>query len=70
MPARARSEPTDRSIPAVRMTKVMPTAISPVNDTWRRVFSRLNGFRKFGSKAANTTTSTSRNNGAASLDAM
>ncbi len=29
MPASARSEPTDRSMPPVRMTKVIPTAISP-----------------------------------------
>jgi hypothetical protein len=33
--------PTERSISAVRMTKVRPTAMMPVTDTCCRMFSRL-----------------------------
>ena len=35
------SEPTERSMPPVMITAVMPVAISPVVDTWRSTSSRL-----------------------------
>ncbi len=35
------SEPTERSMPPVRMTAVMPVAIRPVVDTCRSTSSRL-----------------------------
>ncbi len=40
------SEPTERSMPPVMMTAVMPVAISPVVDTWRSTSSRLPEERK------------------------
>ncbi len=48
-PQKASSEPIDRSMPAVRMTKVMPIASRPEIDTCRRTFSRLMVDRKRGS---------------------
>ena len=45
----ASSEPTERSMPAVRMTKVMPTASRPTIDTCRMTLKRLSGVRKRGS---------------------
>ena len=53
-PAKASSEPTERSMPAVRMTKVMPTASRPVIDTCRMTLNRLIGERKRGSTMANS----------------
>ena len=38
-PARANIEPTERSIPAVRITKVMPTAMIPWIEVWRTMFA-------------------------------
>ena len=32
---RERSEPTERSIPPVRITRVIPTATIPMMETWR-----------------------------------
>ena len=37
----ARIEPTDKSIPAVRMTNVMPTAMMPLMVDWRRTLTIL-----------------------------
>ena len=34
-------EPTERSMPAVRITAVMPVAMRPVIETWRSTSSRL-----------------------------
>ncbi len=34
----ASTEPTDKSMPAVRMTKVMPAASTRLMATWRRMF--------------------------------
>ncbi len=43
---RARIEPTERSMPPVRITSVMPTATIPLLETWRRTLERLPGLRK------------------------
>ena len=48
-PGQASSEPTDRSMPAVRMTKVMPIASRPTIDTCRMTLKRLTEDRKRGS---------------------
>ena len=40
---RLSSAPTDRSMPAVMMTKVMPTAMMPVSDTARTILAILSG---------------------------
>ena len=40
------TEPTDRSMPPSRMTRVMPVATRPVIDTWRRTSVRLLNERK------------------------
>ena len=61
IPASANSEPTDRSIPPVRMTNVMPMAIKPVMDTCRATCSKLFTLRKFGWIIANTIIKTARN---------
>ena len=53
-------DPTDRSIPAVRMTNVMPTPMIPTMDAWRATLARLLIVRKAGDSKAPTTTSTSR----------
>ena len=53
-PQKASSEPTDRSMPAVRMTKVMPIASRPEIDTCRSTLSRLMVDRKRGSAMAKT----------------
>ena len=42
---RLKSAPTERSIPAVMMTKVMPTAMIPVSDTARTILAMLSGAR-------------------------
>ncbi|GAB5376409.1 MAG: hypothetical protein AcusKO_28710 [Acuticoccus sp.] len=65
VPASATMEPTDRSMPAVRMTNVMPTATRPMMETCRRMFIRLSGCRKRGSSSAKSAISTSRKSGAA-----
>ena len=43
---RARIEPTDRSMPPIRITMVMPTATRPVIETWRSTSERLPEVRK------------------------
>ena len=40
---RLSSAPTERSMPAVMMTKVMPTAMMPVSDTARTMLAMLSG---------------------------
>ena len=47
-------------MPAVRMTKVMPIAISPSIEIWRITLNRFSGVRKLGSRIANTTISKTR----------
>lgn len=54
------TEPTDRSIPPVRITQVIPTAMIALIDTWRSTFSRFAADRKLGLAiiiAMQTTTS-------------
>ena len=46
---RERTEPTDRSIPPVIMTKVTPRHTMPRADACRRMFSTLPAVRKAGS---------------------
>ena len=43
---RLSSAPTERSIPAVMMTNVMPTAMIPVSETARTILAILSGARK------------------------
>src|ERR1700733_13193526 len=60
-PAKASNEPTERSMPAVRITKVMPTASKPVVDTCRITLKRFISDRKRGCMIANSSISTMRN---------
>ncbi|MNT10674.1 hypothetical protein D3C72_1455170 [compost metagenome] len=47
-PVSASREPTDRSIPDVRITSVMPTAIMAFTDVCWRILNRLLTVKKFG----------------------
>ncbi len=51
-PAMAKIEPTERSIPPVRMTKVMPTAMMPKIELWRTTLSTLVTLRNTGERTA------------------
>src|SRR5262245_19801741 len=44
--AKASVEPTERSMPPARITNVIPTAIMPFSETWRRMSVRLPMSRK------------------------
>ena len=44
--AKARTAPTDRSMPPATMTKVMPSARMPRMVTWSSTFRRLLAVRK------------------------
>src|SRR5512139_541182 len=60
-PDRAASEPTDRSMPAVMMMKVIPAEMMALMETWRATFNRLDTVRKFSvarDMAASSTNST------------
>ncbi len=46
MPLSASTDPTDRSTPAVMITKVMPMARMPLIETWRRTISIFSLLRK------------------------
>jgi hypothetical protein len=46
MPPKAKTEPTDKSIPPVRMTNVMPIASKPLMDVCRSTLRRLTVVRK------------------------
>ena len=50
--------PTERSMPPVRMTKVIPKEISALMETWRSRFFKLDGSIKLLFKAEITTKST------------
>lgn len=39
--ARPSTAPTDRSMPPIRITNVIPTAMMPISDTARTTFARL-----------------------------
>ena len=56
----ANSEPTERSIPPVRMTKVMPKEISALTETCRSRFDRLDGLRNVGLRTVKMTNSSTR----------
>jgi hypothetical protein len=60
MPEKANIEPTERSMPAVRMTKVMPTARIPMKEIWRITLKMLNAERKFGRSTERMITRTAR----------
>src|SRR3954452_21165511 len=51
----ARMDPTDRSMPPVRMTKVIPIAITPTIDAWRETFRTLRTWKNSGATIAVTT---------------
>jgi hypothetical protein len=48
MPANASGEPTERSMPAVIIVKVMPTAMTPITDTCSRMRMALSQVRNSG----------------------
>ena len=48
IPDSATTEPTDKSIPAVRITKVIPMAIMPIIDDCKMMFWRLKVLKKTG----------------------
>lgn len=49
-PDRASTDPTDKSIPPVRMTSVIPTDIHRLMDVCRSTLNRLSDVRKFSDK--------------------
>ncbi len=56
-PASASTEPTDRSIPAVTMTKVIPSASTAFTDTCSSTMVMLPRVKKPGTLKAATSTS-------------
>ena len=52
MPASARMAPTDRSMPAVSTTHVMPMARMPLMEVWRRMSAQLPQVMKWGLASA------------------
>jgi hypothetical protein len=44
-PVSATIDPTDRSIPPVRITKVIPVAIIAILEIWSRIFRKLSDER-------------------------
>src|SRR5699024_2339550 len=50
------SDPTDKSIPAVRITKVIPNAISALMDTCRNKLRILSSVKKLGLNTPNMAT--------------
>ncbi len=57
-PVRPTSEPTERSMPPVRMTKVMPIDTMPVTTDWSSRLSRLLVLRKCGESSDSATAMT------------
>ena len=53
--ASASTEPTDRSMPPMRMTKVMPTARIVLMEIWPRMRRKLSAVAKYGATTANTS---------------
>src|SRR5512142_364057 len=53
-------EPTERSMPPVRITNSCPSATMATSATWRVTCERLTALRKFGAMAAMTTTMMAR----------
>ena len=52
--------PTERSMPAVRRTKVMPVATIPTEAHWTTMFTRLAGSRNRGERAEKTAPTRTR----------
>ena len=59
--ATAKVAPTERSMPRVRMTSVMPTAMMPVIETTRAMSRKLLIERKFGDSRLSPIMRASRN---------
>ena len=53
-------EPTERSMPPVRITSSMPMEITPVLATWRSTFSMLRLLKKLEEMRLATSTSTAK----------
>ncbi|SQC16708.1 Uncharacterised protein [Klebsiella pneumoniae] len=51
-----RMEPTERSMPPVRMMKVIPAASTMLIEAWRVIFSRLLSVKKLGAIKPKTAT--------------
>ena len=47
-PVNANTDPTERSIPAIKITKVIPTAIIALTEVWRKIFKILSTLKKSG----------------------
>ena len=60
IPATATTDPTDRSIPEVRITNVIPAAMIAVMEAWSETFRRFSAVKKCGDRRANATHSTAR----------
>ncbi len=45
-PVKATTDPTERSIPAVRITKVIPAAMMAMIDVWRETLRMFSGVKK------------------------
>ena len=54
----AAAEPTERSIPALVITNVIPTAMTMMNDAWVRMLTKLVSEAKRGLIAVNAIAST------------
>jgi hypothetical protein len=54
------TEPTERSIPAEMITRVIPIATTPIIETWRTRFDKLLSVRKLGAVKARTTKKTNK----------
>jgi len=64
VPDNAITGPTDKSMPPVRITQVMPTAIIALIDTWRAMFDRLLAVRKVSlARIITSVTTTNPTNG-------
>src|SRR5512132_4267077 len=59
-PVRPRTEPTERSMPAVRMTSSWPTAMMPKTATWRERLARLSPVRNSSEASVSAPKRTSR----------
>ena len=57
-PVRPTTEPTERSMPPVRITKVMPIATMPSTTDWSSRLSRLLVLRKYGESSDSATAMT------------
>jgi hypothetical protein len=49
------TDPTDKSIPAVNKTKVIPTATTATDEDWTRMFIKFSTVRKLGEEMVKNT---------------